>query len=337
VKLALAERTLFFYVPALVLLVAFVAVCVQAGTPWPWYRVVHEDGQHTFLETIFYFEHATRELVLDAMLALAVAGAVRYFYPPTQASGDARAAVARIWLAVSTCVVLALILGGTAYMNAFGRYYAAEARGQTILDNLAQYPTRPGAPFVWGAHWRYHVIERFAEIALAFCIAGLLWIRDGRPQIRDGHGPTSLYAAALALFFAATLVFGLSAQPFRDPTYLGHQLRELVTHILVTLPLALGTCFVLARRYAVPASGTRSRLHVWPIYAAGLLGVGCGAFVLIASLVLKAQMYGQKRGLAELLFPHFFEHTLGYFFVSALAGFLYLLPLGKRDSSQHQA
>jgi hypothetical protein len=36
-----------------VLLVAFVAVCVQAGTPWPWTRVVHEDGQHTFLGYAF--------------------------------------------------------------------------------------------------------------------------------------------------------------------------------------------------------------------------------------------------------------------------------------------
>jgi hypothetical protein len=47
------ERALFFYLPALVLLVAFVGVCLQAGTPWPWNRVVHEDGQHTVLETIF--------------------------------------------------------------------------------------------------------------------------------------------------------------------------------------------------------------------------------------------------------------------------------------------
>ena len=35
-KLTGDERALFVYRPALVLLVAFVAVCVQAGTPWPW-------------------------------------------------------------------------------------------------------------------------------------------------------------------------------------------------------------------------------------------------------------------------------------------------------------
>ena len=86
------ERALCFYLPAAVLLVAFVAVCLQAGTPWPWNSVVHEDGHHTLLETIFYFEHATRELLLDAVLAMAVAGAMRSFFPPTGASGDREAA-----------------------------------------------------------------------------------------------------------------------------------------------------------------------------------------------------------------------------------------------------
>lgn len=334
-KLSTLERALFFYLPALVLLVAFVGVCVQAGTAWPWNRVVHEDGQHTFLETIFYFEHATRELVLDTALALAVAGAVRYFYPLAGADADARIARTRIWLAVSTLAVLALILGGTAYVNAVGRFFGAEARGQSILDNLAQYPTRPGAPFLWGAHWRYHLIERFAEIALAFAVAGLFWVRDGRPPARD-HGGTSLYAGALAVFVVATLVFGLTIEPFRDPTYLGHQLRELFTHTLVTLPLAMGACFVLARRFSAPTPGARARLSAWPIYLAGIVGVGCGLYVLGGSVLLKAQTYGQRRDLGELLFPHFFEHTLGYLFVSSLAGLLYLWPATKRRSSQHQ-
>src|SRR5262249_9370864 len=171
-RLPAPERALFFYLPAVVLAVSFVAVCIQAGTAWPWDRIVHEDGQHTFLGTVFYFEHATRELVLDAVLALAIAGAVRYFYPPA-AEGDAATARTRLALGLATLATIALILGGTAYLNAFGPYYANEARGQSILDNLAQYPTRPGAPFAWGAHWRFHWIERLAEVALAFCVAGL--------------------------------------------------------------------------------------------------------------------------------------------------------------------
>jgi len=331
-QVARLERRLFFYVPALVLAIAFVAVCLQAGTPWPWSRVVHEDGQHTLLGTIFYFEHATRELVLDTVLAVAIAGAVRYFYPPSEAV-DTRLRRSRIAFALATLATLALILGGTAYLNAFGPHYAGEARGQSILDNLAQYPTRPGAPFVWGAHWRYHFVERFAEIALAFSLAGFVWLREGRPAA-PGRGGGALYAAALMVFAAATIIFGVSMLPFRDPIYLGHQLRELVTHTLVTLPLALGTCFVLARRYSRREPDVRSSLPAWTIYAAGIVAVVCGAYVLVAALVLKAQAYGQKKALAELLFPHFFEHTLGYLFVCALAGLLYLWPLRNRRSSQ---
>ena len=325
-KLKAYERALFIHLPALVLLVAFIAVCLQAGTPWPWNRVVHEDGQHTFLATIFYFEHATRELLLDAVLALAVAGAVRYFHPPSRPTGDRNLARTRAMLALAVIATLALILGGTAYVNAFGPYYSAEARGQAILDNLAQYPTRAGVPFVWGAHWRYHLIERFAEIALAFFVAGLLWLGEGRPAPRSGHNGAALYVGALVVFAVATWVFGVSAEPFRDPRYLGHQLRELVTHALVTLPLAVGTCLALARRFSMPLADVRSTMRTWPIYAAGIVGVGCGAFVLVGSVLLKAQMYGQTGSLAALLFPHFFEHSLGYALTSALAGFLYLLP-----------
>lgn len=330
-RLGVLERRLFLYVPALVLAVAFVAVCVQAGTAWPWASIVHEDGQHSFLATIFYFEHATRELLLDAVLALAIAGAVRCFYPPA-AEADLR--WLRLIFGLATLASLALILGGTAHMNAFGPAYHGEARGQTILHNLAQYPTRPGAPFVWGAHWRYHLIERFAEVLLAFFAAGFVWLLDGRPAAPERAG--SLYVAALAIFAGATIVFGVSALPFRDPIYLGHQLREILTHTLVSLPLGLGVAFTLARRMSRPDPALRSRLPVWPVYASGAIATLCGAYVLVGAVVTKAQSYGQKKGLAELLFPHFFEHSLGYLFVCALAGWLYLWPLGQRRSSQHQ-
>jgi len=86
---------------------------------------------------------------------------------------------------------------------------------------------------------------------------------------------------------------------------------------------------VLARKFSLPLAGVRSRLAAWPIYVAGGVGIACCAFVLVASVLLKAQTYGQTTSLAALLFPHFFEHSLGYAFTSALAGFLYLLPMSK--------
>ena len=175
VRIRKLERGLFI-VPALVLAVSFIGVCVQAGTPWPWNRVVHEDGHRTLLQTIFYFEHATRELLLDVVLAIAVAGAARYFWPPARDADDELLRQARLRMGILTLLTVAAIVGGTAWVNG----------GRAILDDLAQYPTRDGAPLVWGAHWRYHFVERIADIAVAFALAG----RSGSPTVVPAMKPT---------------------------------------------------------------------------------------------------------------------------------------------------
>ena len=317
-RLAPLQR-LLFYVPALVLVIAFIGVCLQAGTPWPWNRVVHEDGHRTLLQTVFYFEHATRELLLDVVLALAVAGAVRYFFPVRRDVDDASLERVRRWIAVAATLTLVAIVGGTAVTDG----------GQAIVDNLAQYHTRESGPLVWGAHWRYHFIERIADIALAFALAGVLWIVAGRPGDGGARG-VSLMVAAIVVFGAATLVFRPTTEPFRDPTFIGHQLRELLTHGLVTVPLAVGTCALLARRFGVVSSVARSPRSATPVYAATALSIACGVFLLSAAVLLKSRSFGQKTSLAELIFPHFFEHSLGYVLVATLAGFLYLLPPRQR-------
>ncbi len=141
---------------------------------------------------------------------------------------------------------------------------------------------------------------------------------------RVGTGSARLYLLALALFVACTALFGVSVASFRDPTYVGHQLRELFTHALVTVPLALGACLVLAHRFAPPPDSGTSSLRLAPVVIAGVVAVACGAFLLVAAVLLGARSHGQKTGLAELLFPHFFEHSLGYAFVTSFAAWLWL-------------
>ncbi len=323
--IALLERTLFRLLPAGVLLVAFVGICVMTGTAWPWNQVVHEDGLRTLLGTVFYVEHGTRELLPDALLALAVAGSVAYFFPLGRAEVRDTLARSRRRLAWVVAVTVAVIVGGTLWTDG----------GHVLIDNLSQSHTRAGAPLVWGAHWRYHLIERFAQMMLAFSASGVFWMLHGRPNVDPFLGRFRLFGAALLLFVAITVVFRLTSEPFRDPAYLGHQLRELFTHSLVTLPLALGTCLALARRYALSgvggSSGARSGRspgassgRVWPIVVTGAAAVLSGAFLLVASLLADAQSHGQTEGLASLLFPHFAEHALGYVLVPALAGVIYL-------------
>ena len=43
---------------------------------------MHEDGRRTLIETILYFEHATRELPLDVILGIAIGGSVLFAFAP---------------------------------------------------------------------------------------------------------------------------------------------------------------------------------------------------------------------------------------------------------------
>ncbi|MEO6222679.1 MAG: hypothetical protein ABIP90_05475 [Vicinamibacterales bacterium] len=315
------EQAVFWFIPAVTLLVTFVGLCVMTGSAWPWNHVVHEDGRHTLLATVFYVEHASRELLPDALLALGVAGAVRHYFPPQFALGVAAASRPRRRLGLITTATFSLIIGATVWTEG----------GQVLVDNLSQLHTRSGAPLIWGAHWRYHLIERFAQIMLAFSVTGAVWMIRSKPAANGGSGRLGFYGAALLLFAALTIVFRPTTEPFNDPAFLGHQLRELFTHSFVTLPLALGTCLSLARRYSpstpLPREAGPGTLHSsWPIILTGAVAILSGAFLLTASVLSDAQSHGQTAGLAALLFPHFAEHALGYVFVPALAGLLYLAP-----------
>ncbi len=309
------QRCLFWVPPGLTLLAAFAGICYLAGTPWPWNRVVHEDGVRTLLGTLFFFEHATRELVPDLVLALGVAGAVRHFYPPTGDSAAPDPVRRRLRLALAAGLALLLIVGGTVVTEG----------PRAIAENLAQLHTRTSAPLVWGAHWRYHFLERFAQLMLAFSATGVIWVLDGRPDPGPGTMRSRFFLVALGLFAGLTVLFRPTLEPFTDATFLGHQARELFTHTLVTFPLALGLCLCQAQRVAQSQSrpmreGTRT------IVVTGVLAVAAGLFLLIGSVITGAASQGQTQDMAGLVFPHFAEHFLGYLLVPAVSGLLYLWP-----------
>jgi hypothetical protein len=306
-----------FYVAGAVLLAAYLAICLHTRTPWPWGRVVHEDGRRTLWQTIFYFEHAVRELPLDLLLGEAVAGGMVFFYPAARLGGSAglrqRTSLLRHFGALAL-VVLASIVGGALWTGG----------GRVLLDNLGQMHTRSGAPLAWGAHWRYHFLERLATIYLAFCAVGLHWMSAGLPRQGGARGRFMPFGLTLGSFVALSVLFRLSGEPFREPTFLGHEARELFTHALVTLPLALGTCFWLRRQVAargIAASPGRLR---WPVYFTGALAVSLGAYLAAGVWLTGAAARGQSRDLVTLICPHFFEHSFTYLVVPLAAGLGYL-------------
>ncbi len=192
---------MFFLVPFGTLAGAFAWIGLVTGDAWPWQGVVHEDGQRTLLRTMFYVEHALRELPLDVLLAWAVAAAAAHFFPQSCLGPHERSRLLRC----STAVLVLLLVGMVA-----GTW--ATAGAEAVAQNLAQMHTRPGAPLAWGAHWRYHVLERLALLAASFALFGLLAEKENQGTPRAPR----LYLGSLAGFVLLTVLFGLTPEPFTD-------------------------------------------------------------------------------------------------------------------------
>jgi hypothetical protein len=303
------------------LVTAFAIICVHTSTAWPWAHVVHEDGRRTLAATILYFEHATRELPLDILLGIAIGGSVLIAFPPDDRRTSSKPRL--LALALLTAATLTVILVGT----------AAKGGIDLVLNELLQNRTRFGVPFEFGSHWRYHLLERIAMMLGSLSLAGLLSIFFNKRHAGTERLGAAIVAGSICIYIVLTIVFSPGwlafMQPFGDPRYLGHQAREVLTHGLVTVPMAWGLCMLMISRSRTEApaiSTSRTARLSSTIVATMIAGVATillVTYVFVAAWVAGASSHGQTTDPVTLIFPHFFEHTFTYLVVSLFAALVY--------------
>jgi len=290
-------KRLFFYFPLTIVAFAFVAICVRVRTAWPWHEVIHEDGRRTFLDTVLYFEHALGELPLELLLSAALAGWVLWLCGPSAAKAGALWNIGAIAIALDA----AIFAGASIRIG-----------GHTAILYLLQYHTRDTEPMIFGSHWQYHLLSQAALMSLPAFMA----IACSRARF------SPYLLSAWGLFAILTIIFGVSNAPFTDARFLGHQARELFTHALVTVPLAIGCCLAMPR--TEPTTEPRSKPGIWPIAAMGV-------FILVALylgfgiLLTRSQRLAQSNDWIRVICGHFFEHTIGYLVVTVHSVFFYML------------
>jgi hypothetical protein len=305
--------------PLLVLLAAYIAIALYTGNWWPWLELVHESGERSLIDTIFYYEHASRELLLDVILGIAVAGCAFWVFPATTVGSGRRL----VLLSTATGLVIGTIIVGTIWVGGLSM----------LSDNLLQMHTRPGEPLSFGSHWRYHLLSRSMLMLVSFGFAGLFVLGLGGRQVAGNKIGQQVYFGAIGSFLGLTMVFSPSLDPFISPVFLGHQVREAFTHGLVTLPLTWWLCLALSRNREVPVDGSVSL--AWPLVC-GAGGLLLAVYLLVGALGTSAVSQGQTKSLSLLIFPHFFEHVFSYLVVPLVAGLVYesvtLVTRGKRSS-----
>jgi len=127
------------------------------------------------------------------------------------------------------------------------------------------------------------------------------------PAAHQRSGFLGVVAAAIAL----TLVCGLTTAPFVDARYLGHQAREIATHLVIALPLSFATLLAVGRWRADPAARAGAR---WPtpgsLVAAAL--VATTVVYCAIGMIVRGSMatVGPHAALSSLVAAHCYEHAL---------------------------
>lgn len=281
-----------------VLVFAFGWLALAFGTVALWNRVVHENGRYTLAETTFYFSHFLREvpgILVMAGFLVAMAGTWRRY--PQPSNRFAR----RWWAVLSAAMAVALVILATTVVA------SSEGFGEVML-NVLQYRTRDNAT-TFGSHWEYHLLH-------------LVWFGVACTVLAGPLRSPAMWRVSWGLLCVGTVVFGLSAAPFVDIRYVAHQMREIVTHGLVTLP---ATWWVASQVTGAAPTASAHTPAVIPAKLGKTRLAALAAAMLIPLYLTVVSLAGNVRhemqlasGYAGAVAAHFFEHTLDYALVILL-------------------
>lgn len=281
-------------------------------------KVVHEDGQQTFLGLLFNPSHFLREIPISLLSCVGVVGSFLFLSPVSSRESQSRnpGSRGRLYGWLAGAIVLVAILS------------TALSKGiHSVWYELAQYKTR-GETLAYGSHWYNHFLHvLFIPVEALGACSFLRWAYPTPCKI--DHNPSKrLLSVWMGGFLLLWLVFGFKWSWATEPLALAHQLREIGTHGILSLSLILGVCFYMEARTCKNLPTAEKHTHppslklFWSCLVLSLVILG---FLLWRLRSIEVLELAQKQaGYLELFFSHNFEHFIDYLFMALVtAGLFY--------------
>ena len=320
--------TVLLLVPAIVLVLSYVYLSFEHQKLNLLFQTIHENEKYTMLETLFYFDHFVREIVISVFMSFSIAISF-YMYSPLIKSKDLlmqRVLKGSFLLAL---FVLVIAFTGAVLKNGFTSTWLDFLQFRTT-DTLCSY----------GSHFHFHLLHILFIMVFAIAISSLY--RGLTRRASNSLNPLSLQMVLLwlVLFVLLTCVFIPSLKPFTDIRYLAHQLREIVTHATITVPISFALLVFCEDKLV----GVNSKIK-----KTNISFISRGFAFLISSLLVPVVIFislyeknvlevAQKQSsILDLFASHSFEHFIDYGFVAILSLFLFVLFVyvlnGKKSSA----
>jgi hypothetical protein len=283
--------------------------------------LVHENGKFTLLETVLYYDHFLRELIISGFLAFFIVGFFLYYNSAKPRNTSRKLGRYIIVCFFSLAIFLLIVFLGSIYKVGF----------EETLLSLFQYRTRDDL-IEFGSHWRFHFLSRIGLFTSSAAMIISYRIIYNKTQWKNSKFALLILIIASISYIIITLVFGITDQPFSDPRYLAHQVREFTTHNLCTTPILITLLCFLEEKITEENSNHLNTKTNWNLYIHflfwSILSILIPLFLWIRLRDTDISAVAQQNWpVWDLLAFHFFEHCLDYIFVAILGVLIYLLYL----------
>ncbi len=315
--------SLLLALPAAYFVIAYIYLAWWHNQVFLWNTLVHENGRLTLAGTIFYFDHFLGAAPMIIVFALCATGGLALAGAPLPPADPSRAAN-----------VAAVLLGaaGSLVLIAFAASVLT-AGWERTLDYALQKIERDGV-LSKGGNWNQFQLSNIPIALGAIGVGSSLVILAGGFQSKRNASLSRRGKMCIAL--AAALATGLTAvtfpgwQAFLNPRWMAHSIREMATHPLTSVPIALASMLLVEHRI--------SKADAWQIKPRllSLILIGAGILMLFSQLSylsgVDVMAMAQKPAFAAggisipyLLASHVFEHFLDFVFIAPLTGGIYAL------------
>jgi hypothetical protein len=291
--------------------------------------IVHESGTYTLLENIFYASNFLGHIPVHTMLAFLFVG----FY--LCLTGDESGAFPKKKIRIIFYLLIIFLIGSFFLsLSVFG-YEDTSAFIFQQKQSMQNYTK--------GGSWNLHIPSTIMLLALIpvyiYCSKKIFgksialssrWVR----HIFLGF----IMPALLFTYFLNRTVVDVVFSVWKDPRYLAHSVRELMTFPVTYFPLPLFFFLRRDRNKQISDESTKNRnLEYIIVLAAALFLVGLfyQSYIPLAegigNLAQKPEFAkGGKLGISYLLASHYFEHFLDTIYFTLLSMLLYGLAINKK-------
>jgi hypothetical protein len=308
------QPRLLLLVPLLSYLLSYIWLAIYHGSPLLWNTVIHESGRYTLLETTFYASHFLGHVPVLTVLAFVFAGAYAAMAGDQMPISSLRAGLTAGGL-LAGLLLVSLAIG-------FFHFGAEDT-----FSFLRQIKQRPDL-YTAGGSWKLHLPSTVLQLALIpivvwsarrLCDRPVAWGRRG-----NGYLAGAIVGLVAVTWLASTEPLETLVEVWRDPRYLAHSVRELVTFPLTYYPIPLAILLAAEAR-SRSAAPTDRRVDALAVLLLLVFALGFSYQVVVSlthdigSLAQKPEFAkGGELGIPYLLASHFFEHFLDSIYFALL-------------------